>query len=61
MHSHLLKALGDSRRYVHRVPTRVELVHELQKGPVVPQTILSDTADRMPVEPTTTHTNSKEA
>jgi hypothetical protein len=53
--------LGDGLGDADGDARRVELVHELQKGAVVPQTNLSDTADRIAVEPTTSPHNPKEA
>jgi hypothetical protein len=61
MQTDALQPLRDLRGDVHRCPPGVQLVHELQKGALVLQTGLSHVVGGIVAEPTTSHTNPKEA
>ena len=53
MQTQPFESLRDRRRHVHRRLARVDVVHELQKGAVVPHTVLSDIVGIIAAEPTT--------
>ena len=61
MQTDALQPLAHLRGDVHDRPRGVQLVHELQKGPLVPHTVLSHVVGGIAAEPTTSHTNPKEA